>query len=132
MSTPHKNRSRGWNISIDRRNLFRECSTKAGKMKVTYPEENEYPRRHETVPRYVLFYSGEVFPVSCPVQTNGCPKGSCIEERITRFGVTKWKRKRKKGEGKKRQDTAGMRSEEEKDEEKRSWMPRVHENPSCV
>lgn len=62
MSTPHKNRLREWNISIDRRNLSRERSTKMGKMTVTYPEENEYPRRHETVPRYVLFYSGEVFP----------------------------------------------------------------------
>lgn len=25
-----------------------------------------------------------------------------------------------------------MRNEEEKDEDKRSWMLRVHENPSCV
>lgn len=55
MNTPRKNRSRGWNISIDRRNLFRERSTKGGKMTVTYPEENGYPSRNSSSVRSLLF-----------------------------------------------------------------------------
>lgn len=116
--------------------FFFFCSMKTVEESRWLGPKNEYP--NETV--HVLPFV-EMFSVfwSCP---DGCPKDgkNCyIEMRIIRYSVQRKvegkrreKDKQKERRGIERRMEKGMRNEEEKDEDKRSWMLRVHGNPSCV